>query len=87
MLLRWRILIESVTSSSGWRVEPQRVHRERGQHRRNQVDDQGDDEQLLAPEPVRQVAEEQRPQARPEMVPVCTSLTHPPPGRCACPAL
>jgi hypothetical protein len=46
-------------------VEPQRVHRERGQHGRHQVQDQGDDEQLLAPEPVGQVAEEQRPRQAP----------------------
>src|SRR5829696_458719 len=49
-------------------VEPERVHRERGQHRRHQVQDEGDDEQLLAAEPVGQVAEEQRPQAGPEDV-------------------
>ena len=37
-----------------------RVHRERGQHRADQIDAEGDQEQLLAAEPVGQLAEEQR---------------------------
>jgi hypothetical protein len=46
-------------------VEPQRVHRERGQHRRHQVQDEGDDEQLLAAEPVSQKPKNNAPRQAP----------------------